>query len=149
LEFFLVMDNWGRVVSKELAAYGKVSIGCEGRGGYYCKYEVQCIQAEFTIEPLHRRYPMSDFATFKQYYNLADQLFEKSSKDDIAETARLLAMNLAHYQSKYGALPLEETLAMISMEKPNGEQIKLLTDAMELLVGVLGNVVTGLGQERH
>lgn len=92
---------------------------------------------------------MSDFATFKQYYKLADQLFESSSKDDIAETARLLAMNLAHYQSKYGALPLEETLAMIGMENPNGEQIKLLTDAMKLLVGVLGNVVTGIGQERH
>jgi hypothetical protein len=92
---------------------------------------------------------MSDFATFKQYYNLTDQLIEKSSKDDIAETARLLAMNLAHYQSRYGTLPLEETLAMIGMEKPNGEQIKLLTNAMEILVGVLGNVVTGIGQERH
>lgn len=92
---------------------------------------------------------MSDFATFKQYYNLADQLFDKSSKDDIAETARLLAMNLAHYQSRYGVLPLEETLAMIGMEKTNSEQIKLLTDAMAILVGVLGNVVTGIGQERH
>lgn len=59
---------------------------------------------------------MSDFATFKQYYNLADHLIQKSSKDDVAETARLLAMNLAHYQSKYGALPLEETLAMIGIE---------------------------------
>ena len=92
---------------------------------------------------------MPGFATFKQYYNLADQLCEKSSKDDIAETARLLAMNLAHYQSKYGALPLEETLALVGMEKPNDEQIKLLTNAMEILVGVLGNVVTGIGQEKH
>jgi hypothetical protein len=92
---------------------------------------------------------MSDFATFKQYYNLADQLIEKSSKDDIAETARLLAMSLAHYQSKYGALPLEETLAMIHMEKPNDDQIQLLSDAMEILVGVLGNIVMGVDQERH
>lgn len=92
---------------------------------------------------------MSDFATFKQYYNLADQLIEQSSKDDIAETSRLLAMNLAHYQSKYGVLPLEETLSMIDMEQPNDGQIKLLSDAMEILVGVLGNVVTGVGQERH
>lgn len=92
---------------------------------------------------------MSDFATFKQYYNLADQLIEKSSKDDIAETARLLAMNLAHYQSKYGAIPLEDTLAMIGMEKPNDNQIQLLSDAMEILVGVLGNVVMGVDQERH
>jgi hypothetical protein len=92
---------------------------------------------------------MSDFATFKQYYNLSDQLIEKSSKDDIAETARLLAMNLAHYQSRYGALPLEETLAMIGMERPNSEQIKLLTEAMKILVGVLGGVVMGIDQERH
>lgn len=92
---------------------------------------------------------MSDFANFKQYYNLADQLIEKSSKDDIAETARLLAMNLAHYQAKYGELPLEETLAMIGMEKPNDEQFQLLSNAMEILVGVLGNVVMGVDQERH
>ncbi|OIR06062.1 hypothetical protein GALL_118590 [mine drainage metagenome] len=92
---------------------------------------------------------MSDFATFKQYYNLADHLIQKSSKDDVAETARLLAMNLAHYQSKYGALPLEETLAMIGIENPNDDQIQLLSDAMEILVGVLGNVVTRVGQEKH
>lgn len=92
---------------------------------------------------------MSDFSTFKQYYNLADQLIEKSTKDDIAETARLLAMNLAHYQSKYGTLPLDETLAMIGMTKPNDEQVKLLSDGMEILVGVLGSVVMGVDQERH
>jgi hypothetical protein len=32
---------------------------------------------------------MSDFAMFKQYNNLADQLIERSSKDDIAETATI------------------------------------------------------------
>lgn len=88
-------------------------------------------------------------STLKQYYNLSDQLIEKSSKEDMAETARLLALNLAHYQSKYGELPLDENLAMISMEKPNAEQIQMLCKGMELLVGVLGNVVMGVGQERH
>jgi len=92
---------------------------------------------------------MSDFATFKQYYNLADQLFENSSKDDIAETARLLAMNIAHYQMKYGALPLEDTLAFIGSGKPSDAQIDLLASSMEILVGVLGTVVTGIDQERH
>jgi hypothetical protein len=88
-------------------------------------------------------------STLKQYYNLSDQLIEKSSKEDIAETARLLALNLAHYQSKYGELQLDETLAMISLEKPNAEQIQMLSKGMELLVGVLGNVLMGVGQERH
>jgi len=92
---------------------------------------------------------MSDLATLGQYTNLADQLIEKASKDDLAETARLLAINVAHYQAKYGELPLDETLAMISAEVPNAEQIEMLIGGMETLVGVLGNVVMGIGQERH
>jgi len=92
---------------------------------------------------------MSDLSKFAQYNKLADQLIEKVSKDDLAECARLLALNVAHYESKYGELPLDETIAMIGMVKPNEEQLQLMTDGMEILVGVLGNVVVGIGQERH
>ena len=92
---------------------------------------------------------MADLSNFAQYYKLADQLIEKVSKEDLAECARLMAMNVAHYQSKYGELPLDETLAMIDMTKPNEEQLQLSTDGMEIFVGVLGNVVAGIGQEKH
>ena len=92
---------------------------------------------------------MADLSTFEQYYKLADQLIEKSSKEDIAECARLLALNVAHYQSKHGELPLNETLAMIGMTKPNEAQVQLMADGMEVLVGVLGSVSSGLGQPRH
>jgi hypothetical protein len=54
---------------------------------------------------------MSDLSTFAQYNKLADQLTEKVSKDDLAECVRLRALNVAHYQNKYGELPLEEALA--------------------------------------
>ena len=67
----------------------------------------------------------------------------------MAECARLMALNVAHYQSKYGELPLDETLAMINMDRLNEEQLQILTDGMEIFVGVLGNVVGGIGQERH
>lgn len=92
---------------------------------------------------------MADLSTFGQYNKLADLLIEKVSKDDLAECARLLALNVAHYQSKYGELPLDQKLAMIGMTKPNEEQLQLMTDGMEILVGVLGNVVVGIGQGRH
>ena len=92
---------------------------------------------------------MSDLSTFGQYNKLADLLIEKVSKEDLAECARLLAMNVAHYQSKYGELPLDEKLAMIGMTKPNEEQIQLMANGMQIFVGVLGNVVAGIGQERH
>jgi len=92
---------------------------------------------------------MSGISMFAQYNRLADQLIEKSSKEDIAETARLLALNVAHYRSKYGELPLDETLAMINMDKPIEAQLQLMGEGMEILVGVLGNVVSEIGQERH
>lgn len=92
---------------------------------------------------------MSDLKTFATYYKLADVLIEKVTKDDLAETARLLAMNIAHYQSKYGELPLDEALAMLGQARPNDEQLKLLNAGMEIFVGVLGNIVSGVDQEKH
>lgn len=92
---------------------------------------------------------MSDLKAFAQYYKLADRLIEKVSKEDLAECARLMALNIAHYQSKYGELPLDETLAMLGIPQPNDEQIEILSSGMEIFVGVLGNVITGIDQERH
>lgn len=92
---------------------------------------------------------MDDLSTFAQYYKLADQLIEKVSKEDLAECARLMALNVAHYKSKYGELPLDETLSMINIDKPNEEQLQMLTDGMEIFVGVLGSVVSGIGEEKH
>jgi hypothetical protein len=61
----------------------------------------------------------------------------------------LLALNVAHYQNKYGELPLDETLGLINLDKPNEAQMKLMADGMEIFVGVLGNVVSGIGELKH
>jgi len=86
---------------------------------------------------------MADMKLFRQYLDLTDQVIANSTKEDIAETAKLLAMNLAHYQGKYGDLPLEETLAVLNAEKPNEDQLKMLVSGLENLVGVLGMVRGG------
>lgn len=86
---------------------------------------------------------MADMTLFRQYIDLADQMIANSTKDDIAETARLLAMNLAHYQSKFGDMPLEDTLAVLNVDRPNESQLHLLVSGMENLVGVLGMVREG------
>ena len=92
---------------------------------------------------------MADLASFQHYYKLADILIEDASKEQLAECSRLLALNLAHYQGKFGEVPLEETLAILDATEPNDEQVALLCNGMEALVGVLGNVLSGLGAERH
>ncbi len=43
---------------------------------------------------------------------LVDKLVQIADKEDLAERDRLLAMNVAHYEMRYGALPLEDQLAV-------------------------------------
>ena len=92
---------------------------------------------------------MADLEELQQYYTLADRLIEQSSKEELAECARLLALNLAHYQGKYGELPLDETLAMLDATEPNDAQLRFLIRGMDNLVGLLGNVMSGVGEEKH
>ena len=92
---------------------------------------------------------MADLAELQQYYTLADRLIEQSSKEELAECARLLALNLAHYQGKYGELPPDETLVMLDATEPNDAQLELLVTGMETLVGLLGNVMSGVGEDKH
>lgn len=92
---------------------------------------------------------MADLSDFQQYYRLADSLIENASREQLAECARLLALNLAHYQGKFGEIPLEATLAALDATEPNDEQAVMLRDGMEILVGVLGGVLSGLGEEKH
>ncbi len=92
---------------------------------------------------------MAELSTFQQYYRLADALIESASKEQLAECARLLALNLAHYQARFGEMPLEDTLAILDATEPNDEQAVLLRNGMEVLVGVLGGVLSGLGEEKH
>ncbi|SFH58363.1 hypothetical protein SAMN05216299_12621 [Nitrosospira sp. Nsp14] len=56
---------------------------------------------------------MADLSTFEQYYKLADMLIQKATKEQLAECARLLALNLAHYKARHGKLPLDETQASV------------------------------------
>jgi hypothetical protein len=38
---------------------------------------------------------------------------------------------------------------MVNAPEPNDGQAVLLADGMEILVGVLGNIMSGLGEGRH
>jgi hypothetical protein len=46
-------------------------------------------------------------------------------------------------------MPLDDTLAALDATEPNEDQALLLKDGMEILVGVLGGVISGLGEDKH
>ncbi len=86
---------------------------------------------------------MAQVEHLNQYLELADQLVSIATKEDLAEALRLVAMNVAHYQSKYGDLPLDEVLEVAYADEPNQAQLQLTADGMEVMVGVLGGIVQG------
>ncbi len=92
---------------------------------------------------------MAEMSTFDQTYELANMLMEKATKEQLAECARLLALNLAHHQLKHGEIPVDETLALLRTFELNEEHLNLLVDGMINLIGVLLNVCGGSGETRH
>ena len=88
------------------------------------------------------------FGSLKGCMTLADQLVAGASKDDLAECARILALNVAHYASYYGGLPIEEHLDFLHVESLSDDQARFVRQGMETFIGVLGNVM-GQEQPRH
>lgn len=92
---------------------------------------------------------MRDTSALDQTYELADILIRKATKEQLAECARLLAVNLAHHQINRGEIPVEETLSLLRVSEPNDEHLNVLMEGMLNLIGVLVNVCGGLGHVKH
>ncbi len=92
---------------------------------------------------------MSDTSALDQTYELADILIRKATKEQLAECARLLAVNLAHHQINHGEIPVEETLSLLRVSEPNDAHLNVLMEGMLNLIGVLVNVCGGLGHVKH
>ena len=90
---------------------------------------------------------MSDLSKLEQYMQLVDRLVQLADKEELAECARLMAMNIAHYEMIYGELPMQDRLAMTYANDLNDQQNELVTKAMETMAGVLGSVIQGLDEK--
>ena len=89
---------------------------------------------------------MTALAEFKDYYKHLDEIIAESTKADLAECARLLALNVAHYKAKYGELPLEEHQAMLDTQEIDEDLAKLLTSGILEMTMTLATV-TGRSEE--
>ena len=84
---------------------------------------------------MHRR------AEFSAYSRLADELIEKADKEQLADVAQLLALNIGYYHEKYGDVPQEELLRLIRAETLDETTQKLLLHGMQNLVSALAEVI--------
>ena len=82
-----------------------------------------------------------DLEQFGQYFHLAEKLVAHATKEEVLEVARLLAINCAHYESRYGEQLLEQTLDSAGDAKPDAKTAKLLTKGMRNLCGFIAIVI--------
>ena len=82
-------------------------------------------------------------ARLPSYAALANVLIERATKDQLADVARLLALNIGWYQQRYGDVPQETLLKMVRAETLDDETLALLSSGMQNLVSALAEV-TGL-----
>ena len=86
---------------------------------------------------------MDTFHEFRAYWQLSEDLIADATKEDLAETARILAMQEAHYARKYGELPIHDMTHLLA-NVADEESVGLLRDGTIALVGILG-MVKGVG----
>jgi hypothetical protein len=84
------------------------------------------------------------FKEFRAYWQLSEEMIQNASKEDLAEVARILAMQAAHFARKYGELQLPDLHHLLSATHVDEDSIGLLRDGTEALVGVMA-IVTGAG----
>ena len=84
------------------------------------------------------------FQEFRAYWQLSEELIAEATKEDLAEAARILAMQAAHYARKYGEAQLPDLAHLLTTTTVDDESVGLLRDGTEALVGVLA-MVTGSG----
>src|SRR5262245_35590528 len=88
------------------------------------------------------------FAEFRHYLELSNEMVDVSSKEALVRTARILAMQAAHYAAKYGDAPLIELEALLlSGNSVNPCSAAFLRDGARTFVGVLGMVTGGLERD--
>ena len=86
---------------------------------------------------------MDTFHEFRAYWQLSEEMIADATKDDLAEVARILGMQAAHYARKYGELPIPD-MTQLMANTTDEVTAGLLRDGTIALVGILG-MVTGAG----
>ena len=83
------------------------------------------------------------FQEFVGYWRLSEEMIAKASKEDLAEAARILAMQAAHMTREFGEQPMPDFAHLLSAATLDDESVALLRDGAEAFVGVFATVTSG------
>jgi hypothetical protein len=86
---------------------------------------------------------MATIENFPSYARIVDEPIERTTKDQLADVARLLTLNIGWYEHRYGDVPQDALLKVVRAETLDDDTLVLVSDGMQNLVPALAEV-TGL-----
>ena len=89
---------------------------------------------------------MEDWEEIAAYNPLADRLIAAATKEQVAEVARLLALNIGWYHARHGDVPQEVLLSLLQGRGRDAQTLELMRHGLQNLVSALAEV-TGLADE--
>ena len=76
----------------------------------------------------------------RAYENMLAKLVAECSKEELADCALLLAMNLANYKSRFGELPSENFKEMLTTDTIDEGTARILMEGSEEMIKTLAMV---------
>ena len=83
---------------------------------------------------------LTGYGRLAQLSKLTDRMIDDASKEAVVTAARLLAVHLGHYQRKFGALPLDETIDLIENTGLSEDRAGQVADGLEILAMALASI---------
>lgn len=83
---------------------------------------------------------LTGYGRLAQLTTLTDRMTGDASKEAVVAAARMLAIQLGHYERKFGVIPLDETLNLLESEGLSEEQAGWVADGLEHLAVVLASI---------
>jgi len=84
---------------------------------------------------------LTGYGRLAQLVKLTDKMTLEASKGALVEAARLLAIQLGHYQRKFGALSLDDSIELMETSALSEDQASRVADGLENLALALATVV--------
>src|SRR5258705_12285851 len=83
---------------------------------------------------------LTPYGHLAEFLKLTDKMISEASKDALAEAARMLAVQVGHYQRKFGNLPFEEVMELLESQSLDEEQAGWVADGLEVLAVSIASV---------
>ena len=83
---------------------------------------------------------LTGYGRLTQLTTLTDRMVNDASREAIVTAARMLAVQLGHYQRKFGVMPFDESVDLLESMGLNEEQAGQVADGLELLAMAMATV---------